>query len=147
MQLMVIVARRPMDRYVYIPELDTGGAVSEWHDDVQAYAIALAAAATGLPSSDLQVSLLHAMPGEVLLAAPPTEVEVRHEGSWRAAQHTGWSRQWSGSWWPVVAYAADGAMWTRTVRASRVRRLHVEVPTVPDPRAGLGTELVSARAG
>ena len=135
MQFVAIVENRPMHRYVYIPVLATGGPVTDLGDDVEAYAVALVATATGLPAADVQVSLSHVAPGNTLLPAPPTEVDVRHEGAWRVAQHTGWLRQWNGSWWPLVAYEADGAMWTRTVRASCVRRLAAGVTAVPAPRA------------
>ncbi len=133
MQFVAIVEHRPMHWYVHIPGLATGGPVPELKD-VQACAVALAAAATGLPAADVQVSLSHAVPGNTLLPALPTEVEVRHKGIWRAAQQTGWLREWSGSWWPLVEYAADGAMWTRGVRVSRFRQPGLPVDAVPEPR-------------
>jgi hypothetical protein len=135
MQFLAIVENRPMHRYVYIPALATGGPVPEPSDDVEAHAVARVAAATGLPAADVHVSLAHVVLGNTLLPAPPTEVDVRHQGTWRVAQHTGWLRQWDGAWWPLVAYEADGAMWTRAVRASCVRRLGASATAAPAPRA------------
>jgi hypothetical protein len=136
MQFLAIVENRPMHRYVYIPALATGGPVPGVNDDVEACAVALVASAIGLPEDTVQVSLSHVALGNTLLPTPPTEVDVQHRGAWRVAQHTGWLRQWDGAWWPLVAYEADGAMWTRPVRASCVRRLGGGVAAAPAPRAG-----------
>ncbi len=144
MQFMAIVEERPtrwynvhipMHWYVHIPALATGGPVPELKD-VHACAVALAAAATGLPAAEVEVLLSHAVPGVTLLPASSTEVEVRHKGIWRAAQQTGWLREWSGSWWPLVEYAADGARWTRAVRVSGLRQPGLPVAAVPEPRGG-----------
>jgi steroid 5-alpha reductase family enzyme len=131
MHFVAIVERRPAHRYLYIPALASGGPVPEPDGDVAACAVALAVAVTGLAEADVQVSLCHAAPGTTLLPASGTEVEVRHKGIWRAARHTGWLRQWSGSWWPLVAYPADGAMWTRAVRASCMRSPGARPPQFP----------------
>ncbi len=135
MQFAAIVERCPKYWYVHIPGLATGGPVPELND-VQACAVALAAAAAGLPAADVQVSLSHAVPGNTLFPVSPTEVEVRHKGIWRAAQHTAWLREWSGSWSPLVEYAADGAMWKRAIHVSRFRQPGPPVHAVPEPRGG-----------
>ncbi|HYO36830.1 MAG TPA: hypothetical protein VER97_12190 [Geodermatophilus sp.] len=136
MHFMAIVEHRLPQRYVYIPVLATGGPVPEPSDDVEACPAALVAAATGLFPADVQVSLSHVAWSNTLLPVPPTEVDVRHRGVWQVAQHTGWLRQRDGSWWPLVTYEADGAVWTRAVRATHVRRLGAGVAAVPAPRAG-----------
>jgi hypothetical protein len=87
-----------------------------------------------VPQSAVQVHLYSAGPGETVVWTSVAEVEVRHNGVWCAAEHTGWLRQWNGSWWPLVCYTADGAMWTRAVRPSCVRQLDADLPAVPAPR-------------
>jgi hypothetical protein len=131
---VAIVERRTTHRYVHIPAFDTCGALPHL-DEPQPLAIALVAAATGLPAADIQVSLLHAALGETVVSTPPVDVEVLHDdGAWHAARQTGWLRQWHGSWGPLVAYTADGTTWTRAVRISRVRPPLDGVSTVPPPR-------------
>ena len=137
MRFAAIVERRLNHWQLYIPSLGTGGSVPETND-VQASAISLAAAATGLPAADLQVQLHVARQGETVVSTSPTTVEARHtDGRWRTAELTGWLRQWNGAWWPLVSYAADGATWTRAVRASRVRQLDLELSAVPAPRINI----------
>jgi hypothetical protein len=133
MQFAAIVEQRPKHAYVHIPALSTGGPVPD-PNDVQACADELAAAATGLPAADVQVSLSHAVPGNALLPVSPTEVEVRHKGIWRAARHTGWLREWTGLWWPLVEYTADSATWKRAVHVSSFRQPGLPVHAVPEPR-------------
>jgi hypothetical protein len=146
-QFVAIVEQRLMHRHVYIPALGVGGPVPEL-DDVHASAVALAAAATGLPAADLEVSLCTAVPRDTVLPASPSDVEVRHrDGIWHTAQHTGWLRQWGGSWWPLVSYAAEGAMWTRAVRASCVRQFDADVPAIPAPRVGVEPERLALLVG
>lgn len=133
MEFAAIVEQRTTHWYVHIPALSTGGALPH-RDNARACAIALVAAATGVPPGDPQVSLHNAAPGQTLLPTSPTDVDVRHDdGVWRTAQHTGWLRQWHGSWRPLVSYAADGVTWTRAVHISRFRPPEIDTPAVPAP--------------
>ncbi len=137
MEFVAIVERSLTDWHVDIPALAIGGPVPEPYD-VQAFAVALVAAATGLPAAGVEVSLYSTVRGHDLLPTRPTEVEGRHnDGFWRTAEHTGWLRQRDGSWRALVSYAADGAVWRRAVHVSSFRQPDVEVPAVPAPRASV----------
>ena len=130
MHFAAIVEQRPKHWYVYLPALATEGPVSELAD-AQARAREWVATATGLPAADVLISLSHAVPGSALVPVPPTEADVRHKGTWVPAQHIGWLREWSGSWLPLVEYAADGATWKRAVQPSCFRLPGLTVPDGP----------------
>jgi hypothetical protein len=133
-EFVAIIERRTTHRYVHIPALDTCGELPQT-DEPRPFATALAAAATGLPGADIEVSLLFAALAKTVVPTPPVDVEVRHDdGAWHAARRTGWLRQWEGSWGPLVAYTVDGITWTRAVQMSRVRLPLAEVSDVPRPR-------------
>lgn len=138
MKIVAIVEHREASRYLYVPVLGTGSAVPD-HGDPEACAAGLVATALGVPAEDLQVTLHHARLGDTFVAAPPSDVEIRHEDSvWRAAVHVGWLRQWRGSWGPLITYtAADGDSWTRPLHISRMRQPlvgHSAAPPVPERR-------------
>ena len=122
MQYVAIVERRLLGWYIYLPALGTEGSVPQ-PNDVHASAHALAAAATGLSPSEVQVSLHLSVQSNTVLPAPPMDVEVQHtDGTWRAAQQSGWVRQPDRSWRALVDYPADGATWKRAIHTSRLRQ-------------------------
>jgi hypothetical protein len=134
MQFTAIVERRLLQWYLYLPTLGTEGPVSD-PNDVQASADALAAAATGLSPADVQVSLHLSVQSNTVLPAPPTDAEVQHtDGSWRAAQQTGWVRLSDTSWRVLVGYVAEGATWKHAIHTSRLRHPQAAIPA---PRAGV----------
>lgn len=147
MHFAAIVERRLPHWYVHIPALGIGAPIPE-PSDVQASAVALAAATTGVSTADLQVRLHLAGPGETVVPTSVTDVEVRHnDGTWFAAEQTGWVRQWNDSWWALVFYPADGAMWTRAVRPSSIRDCSVDASAVPVPRASVEPERLAPLGG
>ncbi|SOC49676.1 hypothetical protein SAMN05660748_2408 [Blastococcus aggregatus] len=134
MEFMAIVERRPLHRFVCIPVLDAGAALPD-REDPQAFATDLVARTLGVPAAEVQVSTQHALLGQTLVPTTTADVEVLHDdGSWRAAQQSGWLKQWHGSWAPLVSYRADGIAWTRAVHTSRMRRPLTGAPAIPTPR-------------
>ena len=138
MHVMAMLDIRSGQLHVHVPALACGAPVPD-RGGAEAAAAALITAATGVPASDLSITVRPVGDSDTTVPIPPTDVDVRHQdGTWHGARQSAWVRLRDGSWRALVCYVVDGVTWERAVRAASLRPRAVTTPPGPRPRAIVG---------